>query len=257
MPDDNVRETTTEFPVAATPVVTWPGQEIHVWSMPLDLPDHRWQPWRDLLNTEEIQRADKFYFDRDRRRFTVRRALMRRTLAAYLNVGPEKVVFGYGDRGKPRVAWPTGERADTLEFNLSDSHEMAILALTQDRPLGADIEHLRPMPQWEQIAARYFSAWEKQALVELPAEQQARGFFNAWTRKEALLKAVGTGLAVPLAQAEVEVRPGAEPVVLAFPGDPERRPSWWLTAWDVGTEYIAALASPGSPAILRHFSWDV
>ncbi len=243
------------FSLDANPDVEIPQREIHVWAMPLDLPEAHWQRLSELLNSQETARAKRFYFDRDRRRFIVRRGLLRRTLAAYLEMSPTAVEFTYGERGKPALAatcQPGG-----LEFNLSDSADMAVLAVGVERPLGVDIEQLRSMPQWQQIATRYFSPTERQALAELPAELQTRGFFNAWTRKEALLKAVGTGLAVPLEQAEVEVRPGEPVRVLAFPGDPAGERKWWLTAWDCGAEYLAALATPGEPSPVKHFAWQV
>ena len=142
---------------------------------------------RGVLSPDEAERAARFHFERDRRRFTVARGVLRRVLGAYLRVAPEAVRFDYGAQGKPSLH---GELLSTvalpdLTFNVSHSHELAVIAVARGRRLGVDIEHKQRAIEFEQIASRYFAEQERAELRALPQSLIAEGFFNCWTRKEA------------------------------------------------------------------------
>ncbi|HSN88888.1 MAG TPA: 4'-phosphopantetheinyl transferase superfamily protein, partial [Thermoanaerobaculia bacterium] len=108
-----------------------------------------------------------------------------------------------------------------------------------------DIEFLKPMPDCEQIAERFFSASERDVLRELPADRKEEAFFNCWTRKEAYLKAVGTGLAVPLDSFDVTLAPGEPPRMLTLEGNAERAARWFFQHFRPAENYIGALAIEG------------
>src|SRR5262249_7235080 len=159
----------------------------------LRAPDSVTARYAELLAADESSRAGRFAFDHLRHSFTLARGAMRILLGHCLNAPPESIVFAYGAKGKPSLAAPSRVR-----FNTSHSGDLALFAATLDCELGVDIEHARAMPDLEEIATRFFSAEEKSDLLALPPDQREAAFFRCWTRKEAYIKAIGDGLAVPL-----------------------------------------------------------
>lgn len=230
-------------PRAATPGLELAPGEIHVWSIRLDPPQDVVERLGRPLASDEWERANRFRFDKHRRQYVVGRGALRTLVAAYTGARPEQVQFRYGDRGKPYVAHPAGD----LELNLSNSDEMALVGFVRGREIGMDIELLKPMPDCEQISERFFSESERKVLRALPADRKEEAFFNCWTRKEAYLKAVGTGLAAPLDSFDVTLAPGEPPRMLTLEGDAERAARWYFEHFRPAENYIGALAIEGEP----------
>jgi 4'-phosphopantetheinyl transferase len=213
---------------------------VHVWRIALDPDDELVVRLGATLSGDEVERADRFRGPMLRRRFVVGRAALRSVLAGYLEVEPERLTFAYGIRGKPRLSG-VGEG---LEFNLSHTEDLALCAITRGRAVGVDVERLRPMDDAEQIIARFFSPREQAEFFEYPQPERLAAFFRAWTRKEALLKATGGGLAslddsfdVPLADVGVER--------MSVGNDTDAAGRWTLRDLDVGPGHLAALAVAG------------
>lgn len=232
-------------PRSAGPVLELPPGEIHVWSVRLDPPAERVESLGRSLAPDEWERANRFRFDRHRRQYVVGRGALRTLLAAYLQTRPELVRFGYGDRGKPFLAGPFA--GSDLRFNLTNSDELALVGFVRGIEIGVDVEFLKPMPDCEQIAERFFSESERIVLRGLPAHQKEEAFFNCWTRKEAYLKAVGTGLAAPLDSFDVTLAPGEPPRMLTLEGDAARAARWHFRHFRPAEQYIGALAIEGGP----------
>jgi len=231
----------------ATGLKLEPGR-IHLWSIRLDPPAERVERLGRFLAADEWERANRFRFEKHRRQYAVGRGALRALLAAYLDIPPERVQFTYGPRGKPFLAPPLG--AAGLQFNLSNSNELALAGFVLGAEIGVDVEHLRPMPDCEQIAERFFSQSEREVLRGIPAPRKVEAFFNCWTRKEAYLKAVGEGLAVPLDSFDVTLAPGDPPRMLTLEGDPERAGRWSFHHFRPAEDYIGAVAIEGG-------TWEV
>jgi 4'-phosphopantetheinyl transferase len=171
--------------------------------------------------------------------------MLRQILAGYTNADPAALRFVYGDYGKPALDGAAGPA-----FNLAHSHDQIVVAVAPAGPLGVDLEWVRPIPDAWAIAAHYFTLGELAELRSLPAAQFPAGFYAAWTRKEAFLKAVGSGLAVPLDAVEVSLRPGDPPALRRVPPDQAATP-WHLYDLDLRPAYRAALvvAGPAVPAV--------
>lgn len=199
-----------------------PG-EIHVWSVQLDPPTEQVEALGRVLSEDEWERARRFRFDKHRRQYVVGRGALRTLLAAYLGIDPKAVRFTYGPRGKPFLAPPLDGRG--LQFNLSNSDELALVGFVLGRELGVDVEFLRRMNDCEEIAERFFSDSERQVLRTIPFPAKQEAFFNCWTRKEAYLKAVGEGLAAPLDSFDVTLALGEPPRMLTLKGTPRRPPA--------------------------------
>jgi len=251
MPTEQDETSGAEWRVCAKPPRLGDG-DVHVWRIPLAAPATALAELESLLQPAERDRAARFRFERFRNRFTVGRASLRILLGQYLGLPPRHLEFVFGPHGKPELANP-GVRPP-LHFNLSHSQDLALLAVSTVGPIGVDVEHLRPVPEARQLVTRFFSSREDREFSRLPEQEQPRAFFSLWTRKEALLKAIGEGIAHSLKLVEVTFRP-EEPVrFLALPGGrvPEE---WSLKHLEPGDGFVGALVVHGQPRRIETYAW--
>jgi 4'-phosphopantetheinyl transferase len=206
------------------------------------------------LSNDELQRAQRFHFETDRLRFVSARSALRNILASYLDLPPCEVAFSYTPNGKPELAAHPHDAA--LRFNLSHSGDFALLALTLNSRVGADIEFINPERATDAIADRFFSSTEAAALRALPSIERTTAFFQCWTRKEAYIKALGQGLALPLNSFEVAFGPGVPPALLRI-GDSSEEASRW-TLYDIVAPpgYAATVAVEGVRRALVSLIWN-
>jgi 4'-phosphopantetheinyl transferase len=149
------------------------------------------------LSAEEQDRASRYRFERDRRRFIVARARLRQLLAERLGSAPESIHLAYGVNGKPALA---GRFASSgWHFNVSRREELALYAFSRGAEVGVDVEAVHPLSAADELAARAFSPEEERSYLTAAADQRSLAFFRCWTRKEALAKGLGVGLAVEVA----------------------------------------------------------
>lgn len=208
--------------------------EAHLWLYPLAGPPDEIVRLAALLSGEEQVRAGRFRFERDRHRFVVARGRLREVLGAYLACSPARVTFGYGARGKPRLA---GAAVGTgLAFSLSHTGDHALVGVTRGRQIGVDLEEIRPDVLGEAEASLLLSEPERHAIARLPPADRVRAFFTAWVQKEAYAKARGDGLALDLQAIDLTACEG-----------------WEVRALEIGGEFAAALATRGPVTELRWF----
>lgn len=217
--------------------IALPDPAIEVWLAPLDIPAHHLEHCLALLSPDEKTRAERMYFERDRRRSAVARAMLRVLLARHVAMAPAEIAFSLGPHGKPYVA----AAPEPLHFNVSHSAERAIYAISRNCALGVDIEYTDRDVAHEGIAERFFSAREHAELQRVAPADRKRAFFACWTRKEAVVKATGDGLRLPLDQIEVTVSPDEQPRLISIPGG--RAADWTLHAADAGSGYVATVAA--------------
>lgn len=257
MPRDRLRDDALPLPPGEVHV---PPGEVHVWWADLTRsglahelglgPGLAGLP--DVLSPDELARAARYRFARDRERFARARSFLRLALGRYLGTDPRSVEFAYGPRGKPSIAGQSHrhDRPD-LRFNLSHSADLVLLAIGWGRDTGVDVERLRPDIEWDDLATRFFDPAEAEALRRLPPGDRARGFLTTWVRKEAYLKARGGGLALGLDRFTVPVglpAPGS-PLPLAVAGDQVESQRWHLQDLDPGQGYVAAVAVEMLPGV--------
>ena len=221
--------------------------EVHVWRLALDQPQSVVAEFRATLEADELERAERFHFEKHRRHFVVGRGGLRYVLARYLDVKPQQFRFSYGEYGKPALV------SEELRFNMSHSHGVALFAVARDRELGVDVEHIRVDFATEDIAQRFFSRVEVGVFNSLSKEEKVAGFFRCWSRKEAYIKAIGRGLSEPLDAFDVTLAPGEAAALLrAERGDVSR---WAMFDIDVGADYAGALAVEAPVSNIRF--WQV
>jgi 4'-phosphopantetheinyl transferase len=219
-----------------------PENEVHLWQIELAAVAAGEQRWQQILAANERARATRFHFSKDRQYFAATRALLRIILGSYLGCDPKELVFRYLEKEKPSLHSPSGSH---LEFNVSHSGDISLLAFARDRTLGVDVEHLRDNFDHAAIARRFFSEQEQRQLADLPPSERYHGFFRCWTRKEAYIKALGAGLSLPLDQFDVSLKPGDANALLATRPDPTEAARWSLQEVPSTDGYIAALCVRG------------
>ncbi len=224
---------------------------IHVWCASPDQPPLAFQQLSKTLSADERMRAERFYYERDRKRFIFRRGLLRTILACYLGIEPNRVQFCYGTHGKPALV-ETSEGIH-LRFNLSHSHGLSLYAITRDQEIGIDLEYIRPIPEAKQIAEHYFSARENAVFRALPEHEKPLAFLKCWTRKEAYLKALGVGLTGSLEEFDVSLAPGEPARLLSVRGDPEEASRWFIHGLMPASGYVASIAVKGHGAHLTYW----
>ena len=219
----------------------------------LDAPSAWRGRYRGMLGVDELARAARFRFERDRRRFITRRGLLRGTLGRYLGAEPGEIRFVTSQHGKPGLAPPWAY--SDLRFNLSHSAGLALYAFALGREVGVDIERERSDVVHDQLAERFFSPYERDVITSLPPEDRLGAFFRCWTRKEAFIKAHGEGLSLPLEAFDVSLDK-REARLLATRGGLGKPEGWSLQHLAPAPGFAAALAVEGRGWELRRWRLD-
>ncbi len=219
----------------------------HVWRVRLD-DTSRVAAYLPTLSLEERTRADRFFREVHRRRYVIAHGALRRILADYLDVEPLALGFVTGEHGKPALARTAGAESAGVEFNLSHSGDLALVAVTRTTPVGVDVEQWDEQVECLELAERFFSPHERRALRALAdaPHHVIAGFFAAWTRKEAYLKATGHGIVRGLHHFDVTLAPGEPARLVADRLDRDATERWTMTELAPAEGYSAALvvASP-------------
>jgi len=204
------------------PLQTYEG-EVHLWYASLDVPADQLAFYSKLLSEDETARASRYIFDEPRNRYTTGRGILRTILCRYLSISPDQIAFTYGRQGKPDLLDPGDP---PLRFNVAHTQAEMVIAVTHGRLIGVDIEYVRPLPDMMLVAERFFSEREVSVLRSLPDAHQPQAFFNAWTRKEAILKTYGDGISDALNTVEVSFAPGEPARVFSIRGDQGEAARW-------------------------------
>ena len=230
------------------------ANEVHVWKASLEAPLSTIYSLQHLLSEAEVKRAWQFYVEKDRLHWIVAHGILRMLLGHYLDSDPRVVSFVTNDYGKLFIAHPSdGIR---LRFNLTHSGDIALYAFTYDRHVGVDVEYMRAGIDFEKLAQNHFSPYECAVLRALPPALREEAFFLCWTRKEAYIKARGSGLSIPLDQFDVSLTPGEPAELLDSREDPHGTANWSLHALTPGERYAGALVVEGTDRHLSCWQWS-
>ena len=221
--------------------------QVDVWLAVLDDAAIGLDACAGYLSSAEHERAARFKFAHDRRRYLIAHAALRSILGVYLSIDPQLIGFAVGSAGKPKLAEHLA--GSELEFNLSHSGEVALIAVTRGKKIGVDVERMQEDFAFEPIAQRFFTANEVAALHQLAVDLQREAFYKCWTSKEALLKAKGTGLSGALDEVRIEATGTVIRIAPAQRG-------WTLAELSPIPGYASALAVEMGLHKLQCCRWD-
>jgi 4'-phosphopantetheinyl transferase len=225
----------------------WPRLEagqVHVWRADLALDQACQAQVYESLTDAERRGAARRRSAQDRQHAVASRGILRHLLGRYLEQSPSSIALALGPYGKLRLA---GEPAD-LRFNLAHSGGLAALAFALGREVGVDLQERVPIDLGELESSGFLSGGEVRELQRLNGQQRDQAVLRCWTRKEALLKAMGVGMLAPLSEIEVGVKPG-RPVVLHLPGGQAQLGRWSMTDLDLDASFAASLVFEGEAAV--------
>ncbi|MEM9088585.1 MAG: 4'-phosphopantetheinyl transferase superfamily protein [Cyanobacteria bacterium P01_F01_bin.53] len=233
---------------------------VQVWRIPLEVSDDTLNRYLACLSEDEMNRANRFRFADDRRRFAVARGTLRHLLGQQFEQPPSDIEFCYGEYGKPEMGKQTSQIAShkkshrknqpascDFHFNLSHSGEIALCALGHNRQVGIDIEKLKPMKRLESMMERCFVGSEQSHIQR--ADNPSHTFLQYWTCKEAYLKAIGLGLIQSMQTVEVQLAP---PQFMTVPHDCAE--GWHLELLPLPQDYLGALVIAGETKV-QTSSW--
>lgn len=227
--------------------------EVQVWRAFLDVAPERVMALHHTLTTDERERAERFRFPIDRARFIAARGLLRAIIARYLDREPGTIRFQYSTAGKPSLREEAGSG---IRFNLSHADGIALYAVARFRAVGVDIEGIRADMASDRIAERFFSPREVATLRALHPDLQRDAFFRCWTRKEAYVKARGTGITSTLDQFDVSLAPDEPAMILENREAGAARHRWSLHHLTPGPGYVGAVALESERHTLTCWQWQ-
>jgi 4'-phosphopantetheinyl transferase len=230
------------------------ADEVHVWRASLRPPVHALARLEAHLSPDERARAARFRFAEHRTAFIAGRGAQREILARYTGLPPHTLTYRETEHGKQSLDGAAAARG--IRYNVSNSGDLALYAVTLGREIGVDLEHVRPMPDGIDIAKRFFSAPENEIFAGLDESVRDLAFFNCWTRKEAYIKAVGEGLSMPLDRFDVAFAPGEPARLLRTRGTEDEASRWSMLELHPGPGYVGALAVEGDGWRPVLFDWD-
>ncbi len=229
------------------PLLKIEAYSVHLWQVFVpdllaQLPD-----FTLLLHENEMERARRFRFDPHRQRFIIAHGVLRRILSFYTAISPEHIDFTLGPRGKPYLKYNTSD----LQFNVSHSHDMVVYAITQQAEIGIDIEKIEPDFN-EEVAKRFFSEKEYAELMRLPESERIPVFYRLWSGKEAIIKALGEGLYVPLSDFSLDLIKKVQTIALMHEG---KRYSYHLENFLAKADYQSAFATAEPVKHVVHYDY--
>jgi len=226
--------------------------DVHVWAVPLDVPEQTYNSLLATLASDERERANDFHFDDPRRRYVIARSTLRKLLGAYLKMSPTLINLMIDENQKPHLA--SKQATADLHFNVSHTGGLAVIAFALGCQVGIDVEQVREVGHLEQIARRFFHPSETAVVLAAPAIARTLAFLRCWTGKEAILKALGTGIVGNLAGFQVPIGDEWQGWIGCSAAVPHGRQSrCWLEQLTPRDDYVAAIACVESKRLVRNY----
>ena len=229
----------SQFPVKPPAINT-----IDIWQIPLDshLVDN--SKLSTTLDTQELERYQHMH-KKHQLSFLVSHIACRQILAHYLGIPAKQIKYKKNKHGKPLL-----DHDSAIHFNMSHSKTLAIIAVSAHSIVGVDLEFTGKKSSWEKIARRFFNPAEIQYLFEQEIADQKKTFFQIWTRKEAYIKALGTGFATPLASFNV-----INPNIMTDSGSTPDKNIWYQKDLDINPQYTATVVQNTPIDKIRYYSY--
>jgi 4'-phosphopantetheinyl transferase len=212
--------------------------QLHLARIPTLLEPRQFLGCLALLDGEEQNRLVRLRFDRDRHRFAVGHAFLRRTLARYVNLAPDQLRFVVNRYGKPCLDGPAAESA--LHFNLAHTRDLVVVGVSRDGEIGVDVERLDLDGDLLELTAGLFSPAEIADLRATPPTERRLRFFQYWTVKEAYVKARGRGLSMALDRFTIQLLAGGRAALATTPPGERGAGTWRVFRFEPDPEHVVA-----------------
>lgn len=228
--------------------------EIDIWLFHLNTLPQSIKHFYSLLADDEKERSEKFIHFMHRKRFISSHGFVRSVLANYLEQQPSELKFGKSEHGKPELDNITNTA--NIKFNLSHSHDMALVAVCKNNEIGVDIEYMDRKNNWSGIIKRFFTEPEQKNIFSLAENQQQAAFFQTWTRKEAHMKVTGLGLGLSPTRFTVSTPP-EEAKLIDYPDYADNNPVPWSMSDIImpgfASQYCACVSYHGLISRISHY----
>jgi 4'-phosphopantetheinyl transferase len=227
-------------------------QPIDLWIIHLGSPALPVSKYLALLSDSEKTRMGQFHFDEDKWRYAAVHAGLRKILAGYLSIDPETIQFILNSYAKPALV--DDQNPQQLQFNLSHSNGLALIAVSTIQPVGVDVERIKHLTNHLKLAERHFSPDEIDVLKQKDRSVSSAAFIQLWAGKEAFIKARGNGMSLPLNQfslAKLISDPESPSCVVPDPGDGRH---WWVSRLHLFDGYLGAVAVQGESGTINYLS---
>ncbi|MDH5518385.1 MAG: 4'-phosphopantetheinyl transferase superfamily protein [Gammaproteobacteria bacterium] len=219
-------------------------QHADIWQIALTPPANDPDDLLALLDNEETARYQQLHH-KHKSRYLLSHVACRQILSRYTQLAASEIVYRKNDYGKPYL-----NHNSPIRFNLSHSHNLAVIAISAHAEIGVDLEYMERKNDWAKLARRFFSAEEIEDLFQQQQENQRTRFFQLWTRKEAFIKALGSGLSTPLNTFNVCTNPVTELLAAA-----NNKPDWYHQDLEISAPYQASLIQCTPIEKIRYYSY--
>ncbi len=228
-----------------------PSKTVDLWHCSYDVNQVHLSDYRSLLAKDEVVRVKEFKFKIDQVRYIISRGILRLLLGTYLNANPKEIEFHYTFYGKPMV-----RNKQSLAFNISHSVNKAVFGFVKDAEIGVDVEAIKTDFNVLDIARNFFSSTEIESLENQHEELLYRAFYRCWTRKEAFIKAEGSGLSFPLDAFAVSLDDDLTAELLETQWDASKKEKWSLFSFVPTVGYIGAIATSKDITTISYNDFD-
>lgn len=237
----------------STGLRTIPPDTVDVWRVRLDEKKGSGDGGKNsILSEDERRRAGRFHDPVDAARFASGRAALREVLASYTGRGAAEIAIEQGGNGKPRLADP---QLGWLNFNVSHSRDVALIAVVAQRRVGIDVEAVAVEIDWPALVETVLSPDERAEWNRLNSRERTAAFFAAWVFKEAYVKAIGEGLVRPLPSITAGWSRTERFTSVRDSGYPEDGSAFRLYPVESPVGFLAAVAVEGGPVAIRCDDW--
>lgn len=210
--------------------------ETHLWIAECDEGGSSIEALKDILSDVEKKRAKAFHFKRDYRRYTYAHALLRSVISFYTGLHPENIKFSTNNSGKPFLNDKQG-----IQFNLSHTRDLVAVVISPGVQIGVDVERYKPFTDMDDVASRIMTTIEYLQFLELDKEAKELFFYKCWVRKEAVVKAWGTGIDQNLSKIPVIENLLADSPTVLFPNEKNRLEAWRVEDIELGEDFAGAV----------------
>ena len=228
--------------------------EIHIWNYTLKPDKKLAEFYFDNLTEEEKDKAEKIIIKEVKYRNILSRVITKKILANYLDKKLNRIHYCYNRFGKPGLSSEINPM--NLNFNISHSGDLGIIAISKNNPVGIDIEQILELNDLDNLMDLIFTESEIKQIDLLDHFDKTKMFYKIWTAKEAFVKAIGQGLSFPVKNIELEINHLENISIKYIKKFPDSLNDWQLLSFVPEENYISTLAVNINNVKTKNFKWS-